>query len=231
MKVLKLTKTILKFLGIIESKQDPNHIPMIISQYICLTTPILFLIPSIGFFVINFTDVAQATNAFYLICIIGMGFLTYLDCLVNRATVCSIIQRFQHLVDTCDPGFQPFYVQCDNQINKIVHHFEILLFILVFTANSIPLAQLVYDWLNGDYSKDSLVLSASLLYISGLSTEERIREFRIIVIVFQIADRCRRMARIYYRIYFMLFGCIFYFFNRMFIYIFHFDSVVHENSI
>lgn len=169
MKVLQLNQTIFKLLGIVDSKQDPNHSQMIISKYICLISPILFLFALIGFFLMNFTNVAQATSAFYLICITGNGFLTYLDCLVNRTTVVSIIQGFQSLVDSCNPKYQPFYVQCENQINKIVHHFKQLIFISIYSVFSVPIVVLIYKWLNDNHSMDLFELPASLLYFISQS--------------------------------------------------------------
>lgn len=164
MKVLQLNKTIFKLLGIIDFKQDPNHIQIIIIKYICFISPIFFLTSLIGFFLMSLTDVAQATSAFYLICIEGMGFLIHLDCFVNRKTVHSIFERFQSLADTCDPNFQPFYIKCEHQISRFVHHFKILLFTLVFSVISIPIIFLTHQYLNGNFSMDLLVLPASLLY-------------------------------------------------------------------
>lgn len=163
MKVLQLNQTILKLLGIIDSKQDTNYIKMITSKYICLILPIPFLIPLIGYFLIHLTDVAEATSAFYLICITVMGFIVYLDCLANRKTVFSIIQSFQSLADTCDPNYQPFYVKCENQINKVVHRFILSLFTSVYTVFNIPIIYLIYKWLNGEFSMDLLEVPASLL--------------------------------------------------------------------
>lgn len=160
MKVLTLNQTILKWLGIIES---PNDIRMVISQYICLISPILLLIPSIAYFLVNFQDVAQATSAFYLICITGMGLLTYLDCLIKRSTVLSIIQRLQQIIDSVDSNFQQFYENCERQTNQIVHYFRIFVFTSVYTVISLPIVVLIFEWLNGNYSKDSLMLPASLL--------------------------------------------------------------------
>lgn len=166
MKVLQFNQTIFKLLGIIDSKQEPNHTQMIISKYICLISPILFLVALIGFFLMNFTNVAQATSACYLICVTGNGFLTYLDFLLNRTTVVSIIQRFQNMANSCDPKFQPFYVKCENQINKIAYHFKTLIFTSIYSVFSVPIVVSINQWLNGNFSMDLLVLPASLLYIN-----------------------------------------------------------------
>lgn len=170
MKVLQLNQTIFKLLGIIGSKQDPNHFRMFISQYICLISPIPFLISLIGFFLTHFTDVAEATNAFYQICGTGMGFLTLLDCFVNRKTVLSIIQRFQSLADRCHPNYKPFYVKCENQIGETVRRYKILLVTLIYGVFSVPMVVLICHWLNGNFSKDLLVLPCSLLYEISKST-------------------------------------------------------------
>lgn len=163
MKVLRLDQETLKLLGIISSVDKSYYLQMIISQYVCLVTPILLLLPSIAYFVVNIRDVAAATSAFYLLCIIGMGFVTYSEYWLKRSTVLSLLRRIQELVDESCEKFKSFYMATESLAFKIVYYFKIFVFCSVFSVVSVPLIVLIFMWITNDYSDEMRILPASLL--------------------------------------------------------------------
>lgn len=163
MKVLRMDQQILKMLGIISSKGKPYYLQMIISQYVCLITPVLLLLPLIAYFLVNFRDVAEATSAFYLICIAGMGSVTYSEFWMKRSIVLSIIQRIQQIVDDSSEEFRPFYTKTESLAHNIVHYFKIFVFFSVFGVVSVPLSVLIFLWITGNNTDDMRMLPASLL--------------------------------------------------------------------
>lgn len=163
MKVLRLDQTTLKLLGIISSKGKPYYTRMVISQYVCLITPVLLLLPLIAYFLVNFKDVAEATSAFYLICIAGMAFVTYSEFWRKRSTVLSIIKGIQAFADNSLDAFKPVYASNESLAYQIVHYFKICVFCSVYGVVSVPLTVLIYMWISGNYSDESRMLPASLL--------------------------------------------------------------------
>lgn len=163
MKVLKLDQITLKMLGIISSKGKSYHTKMLMSQYVCVITPIAFLSPLIAFFVQNIRDVEQATSAFYLICIAGMASITYSEFWMKRSTVLSIVRRIQAIVDDSIGAFKPFYTKIESLAYNIVHYFKISVFISVFGVVSVPLSVLIYLWATGNYSSEQRLLPAAYL--------------------------------------------------------------------
>lgn len=165
MEILKKTKFAFKLIGIIDSKEDNSYLKlfMTISQYICLIEPILLLKPMIAYFFANFNNVAKSTSAFYLICIILMGYLTYIDTLHKKSTVLSIIEHIQHFVNQSEPGFKPCYVKCESIANKSVEYYSIFVFTSAFGAISIPLSILIFQWITGIIITEQKILPASLL--------------------------------------------------------------------
>ncbi|XP_031617421.1 odorant receptor 13a-like [Contarinia nasturtii] len=135
---------------------------MILSQYVCLITPVIFLIPLLTYFVLNITDVAEATSAFYLICITGMGLTTYSEFWIKRTSALSIIYRIQQIVDNSVEKFKPFYMQNEVLAYKIVYSFRIFVFCSVFGVVSLPLCILIILWVTGNYTDDMRILPAAL---------------------------------------------------------------------
>lgn len=162
MKVLSLDQITLKMLGIISSKGKSYYTRMIISQYVCLITPILFLIPLITFFLMNFSDVAQATSAFYLICIVGMGFVTYSEFWIKRSTALSIIDQIQKIVNDSAKEFKRVYQKTELIAYNVVHYFKIFVFCSVFGVVSVPLCILIFLWITDDYLDEMRLLPAAL---------------------------------------------------------------------
>lgn len=163
MKVLRMDQQILKMLGIISSKDKPYYFKMIVSQYTCMITPVLLLLPLIAYFLVNFGDVAEATSASYLICIAGMGSGTYLEFWKKRSIVLSIIQRIQNICDDSSEKFKPFFIKTEALACKIVNYFKIFVFISVFAVVSVPLSVLIFLWITNDYTDEMRMLPASLL--------------------------------------------------------------------
>lgn len=163
MDILHENKLNLILLGIIDSTGESYHSKMVVSKYVCLISPILLLLPSIAYFIVNFRDVGKATSAFYLICITGMGLLTYIDCLINRSIVLLIIRHLQYFADHSEPEFLKSYMKCDLLTNKIVYIFRAFVFTSVYTVITIPMVILIVQWLCGNYSIELRVLPASLL--------------------------------------------------------------------
>lgn len=163
MKVLSLDQDTLKMLGIISSKGKSYYLKMLISQYVCVITPIAFMSPLFAFFLKNFRDVGQATSAFYLICIAGMASITYSDFWLKRATLLSIIRRIQAIVDDTIESYKPSYIKVEHLAHKIVHYFKVCVFISVFGVVSVPMCVLIYLWFAGDYSSAARLLPAALL--------------------------------------------------------------------
>lgn len=162
MKVLKLDQITLKMLGIISSKGKSYQTKMLVSQYVCVITPIAFLLPLLAFFVQNIRDVEQATSAFYLICISGMASITYSEFWMKRSIVSSIIRRIQAIVDD-SIVYKPFYTNIESLAYNIVHYFKISVFISVFGVVSVPLSVLIYQWATGNYSSEQRLLPAAFL--------------------------------------------------------------------
>lgn len=163
MKVLSLDQKTLKMLGIISSKGKPYHLRMVVSQYVCMITPIAFLLPLIAFFLKNFRDVGQATSAFYLICIAGMASITYSDFWMKRSFAVSMIRRIQAIVNDSIELHKPFYARIESLAYNIVHYFKVGVFISVFGVVSVPLCALIYLWMTDDYSSAARILPAALL--------------------------------------------------------------------
>lgn len=164
MEVLKRTKFAFKLIGIIDSKENNPHLKLLltISQYICLIAPILLLTPMIAFFFANFDNVAESTSAFYLICIILMGYLTYIDTLHKKSTVLSIIEHIQYCVNQSEIGFKSCYVECESIANKSVEYYNIFVLTSVFGAISIPISILIFQWITGIIITEQKILPASL---------------------------------------------------------------------
>lgn len=163
MKVLRLDQRTLKMLGIISSKGKSYSTRMVISQYVCVVTPILLLIPLVAFFLVNFRDVAQATSAFYLICIAGMASVTYSEFWIKRSTALSIIHQIQEIVNNSAKEFQLIYRETELMAYNIVYYFKIFVFCSVFGVVSVPLCVLIFLWITGDYFDDMRILPAALL--------------------------------------------------------------------
>lgn len=162
MKALYLDRKTLEMLGLISSEGKPYHRQMLISQYTCLITPVIFLIPLLTYFVLNFRDVAEATSAFYLICITGMGLTTYSEFWIKRPSALFIIYRIQQIVDNSVEKFKPFYQKIEFLAYKIVHYFRIFVFCSVFTVVSLPLLILIILWVTGNYTDEMRILPAAL---------------------------------------------------------------------
>lgn len=148
-------------LGIIDSTAKSFYLK--ISKCVCLISPILLLLPLIAYFIVNFRSVDEATSAFYLICITGMGFLTYVDCLRKRSTIILILEHLQYFVDHSEAEFLKFYVSCDLLTNKIVQYFRVFVFACVYIVVTIPLLILIVQLVRGNYSTELRILPASLL--------------------------------------------------------------------
>lgn len=162
MEVLSQDQNTLKLLGIMSSKGKSYHMKMVLSQCVCLITPILFLIPLITYFVMNIRDVSEATNAFYLLCICGMGLLTYSEFWLKRPIVLSIMRRVQVIVDYSMEKFKPVYIRSESLVHNVVHYFKIFVFCSVFGVVSLPLCVLIFLWITDDYSDDMRILPAAL---------------------------------------------------------------------
>lgn len=164
MKVLKLDQLSLKLLGIINSFGKPYYMKMVLSQCACLITPVLFLIPLITYFIKHFRDVAEATSAFYLICIVGMGLTTYSEFWIKRSTALSIIHRIQVIVNDSIEHFKPIYMQTESLTYNIVHYFKIFVYCSVFGVVSLPLCVLIIMWITNSYSDNMKMLPAAIEY-------------------------------------------------------------------
>lgn len=163
MNVLRSDQKAFQMLGIISSKGDPHHLRMRISQYMCLVTPGSMLLPLIAYFLVNFRNVAEATSAFYLICIIGMASTTYSEYLLKRSMVLSIIQRIQDIVDDSTTAFRLSYQRTESLSSRIVDKFRIFVFLSVFGVVSVPLFVLIILWISNNYSDSMKILPAALL--------------------------------------------------------------------
>lgn len=163
MKVLRLDQKTLKMLGIISSIGEPYYMRMLVSQYVCLITPVVFLLPLIVFFLKNISDVGQATSAFYLICIAGMASVTYSEYWLKRPVVLSIMRRIQNTVNDSIEPYKPFYAAIETLAFKIVHYFKVFVFISVFGVVSLPMCVLIYLWATNNYTDEARILPAALL--------------------------------------------------------------------
>lgn len=163
MKVLQSNIVSLKLLGIIEPNEKDNHKKILVSQYTCYISPILLLLPSIAFFLTNIDDVAQATGAFYLICIVGMALLRYFDCLLKKSSMQRIIVHLQRIVDSTTSEFEHFYAVAEKHTNQIVKFFDVFVFSSVYGVVSLPCIILLALFLTGNYSNDVRMLPASIL--------------------------------------------------------------------
>lgn len=162
MKVIRLDQRALKMLGIISSEGKPYYWRVAISRFVCLTTPIVFLLPSIAYFISHFSDVAEATSAFYLICIAGMASMTYSEYWIKRPVILSIIQRIQALVNDTPTKFRPSYEKTESFAYKIVHYFKVFVFCSVFGVVSLPLLKFILVWTFGNDPEDVRILPAAL---------------------------------------------------------------------
>lgn len=162
MKVMSLDRTALKMLGIISSAHKPYHWRMVVSRFICLITPIVFLLPSIAYFICNLRDVSEATSAFYLICIAGMASMAYTEYWIKRTVILSIINRIQTLVDNSSNEYLPKYKQIESLTYQIVHYFKIFVFCSVFAVVSLPLCIFFCVWIVGNNPNDVRILPAAL---------------------------------------------------------------------
>lgn len=165
MQVLQSYRVILKLLGIFAPDKHENSKKFLVSQYVCLVAPILILFPLIAFFVVNFRNVAQATSALYLICIIVMTLLNYVDCLIKKSTIQSIVVRLGRIVDDSSTDFQRFYHTTEKHSNEVVEYLNLFMFGTIFFVLNIPLVVVVVVWLTGNYSDDIRRFPAALLYV------------------------------------------------------------------
>lgn len=149
-------------LGIIDTTGEVFHWKMVASKYICLITPIFLLVPLIAFLIVNIRDVAQATSAFYLICIASMGTLTHIEYLVKRSIFYSIVDDLQYIIDHSVEGFERIYEKCSEWAKMSVKIFTICSFSSIFGVVSIPLLLLITRKLTGISVGDEK-LPASLL--------------------------------------------------------------------
>lgn len=163
MKALQVDQTILKQLGVISSKGKPYYTRMVISQCVCLVAPIALLIPLVAFFLCNLGDVAQATSAFYLMCITGMALVTYWEFWIKRSTVLSIIHEIQQIINDSTDDYKPMYRKTVLLAYKIVQYFRIFAFGSVYGVVSLPLCVIIFVWISGGNVDEMRILPVSLL--------------------------------------------------------------------
>lgn len=163
MKVLQLDQTTLKLLGVISSRGKPYYTRMLISQCVCLVAPIALLIPLVAFFLCNLDDIAQATSAFYLMCITGMALITYWEFWIKRSEVLSIIHDIQQIINDSTDDYKPMYGKTIVLAYKIVHYFRIFAFFSIYGVVSLPLCLIIFVWISGGNVVDMRILPVSLL--------------------------------------------------------------------
>lgn len=160
MKVLHSDRRTLQLLSILNADNKPYYWKL--SPIICVITPVFFLLPVIWYFFSHLTNVSEATNAFYMICINGMATLTYLEYWRKRSTILSILWRIQMLVDSASKDCHPIYVKAEFIAHHIARYFRIFLFSSVFSVVSLPLAIVIVVSILGGDTTDFRILPAAL---------------------------------------------------------------------
>lgn len=160
MKTLTLDRKALKLLGIVNADQEPFYFK--ISQLVCVITPVIFLSPIFWYFFSHFTDVGEATSAFYMICIVGMATLTYSEYWLKWPTILNILKRIQRLVDNSPREFRPFYEKTEFITSQIVHYFKLFIFCSVFGVVSLPISIVTIVLIIGEDPTEYRIVPASL---------------------------------------------------------------------
>lgn len=161
MEAMSLDRKSLKLLGIIAPQNKPFYWQ--ISAIVCVITPVIFLTPVFWYFFAHFTDVSEATSAFYMICINGMATTTYSEYWRKRSTILSILQRVQNLVDNTSNDCLPLYVKAEFYAYLVVHYFKVFVFCSVFGVVSLPLCVLIVVSMIGGDVNNRRILPASLM--------------------------------------------------------------------
>lgn len=141
MQAMSLDRVGLKLLGIIRTDDKSYYIR--ISIIVCFAVPVIFLWPVIWYFVDHITDVAEATNAFYMVCTVGMSTSIYTEFWFKRQSILSILQQIQMLVDNASKEYRPLYEQTESLAHTVVYYFRLFIFITVFGVISVPISILI----------------------------------------------------------------------------------------
>lgn len=162
MKVMYLDRITLKRLGIISSDEKFGQ-REVISRIVCLVIiPIVFSLSLISYLVYSFDDIAKATNAFYMICIVGMASTSYSEYWLKRSVWFSIMKQIQTMVDNSSIEFRPIYQKTVSFTYKIVYGWNVFAFCSVFGAISVPFCLIVLMWFTGNNPEDMQFLPAAL---------------------------------------------------------------------
>lgn len=102
MKVLELNQRIFQLVGIFQEKEESrirkfngNAI-----RYSCVLFQVLFLIPTLAYFVKNLQDVAKATDALYIAGVVALTTTKFICYLIRETEIKLIFSDLQKLVDT-----------------------------------------------------------------------------------------------------------------------------------
>lgn len=160
MTTLTLDRKALELLGIIDVDHKPFYFK--ISHLISVITPVIFLSPIFWYFFDHLNDVDEATSAFYMICIVGMASVTYLEYWLKQSTILSIFHRIQMLVDNSPNDCRPIYEKTEFITFHIVHYFKLFIFCSVFGVVSLPVTILIIVSIIGGDTTKLRILPASL---------------------------------------------------------------------
>lgn len=160
MTTLTLDRKALKLLGIIDVENAPFYLK--ISHLVSVVTPVIFLSPIFWYFFTHLNDVGEATSAFYMICIVGMATVTYLEYWIKRPSILSILHRIQKLVDNASNDCRPIYDKTEFITYHIVHYFKLFIFCSVFGVVSLPVSILIILLIMGEDTSQFRILPASL---------------------------------------------------------------------
>lgn len=102
MKILRGNINLLKYIGItVKVVADANHRFFIkLANFACIVCPILLFLPSFAYFVIYVEDVAEATNALYMMGILSMCTSTYIFYSAHRGDIEAVLHGLQTISDS-----------------------------------------------------------------------------------------------------------------------------------
>lgn len=104
MKILSKNIYYLKWIGIMvrAGTEKNQQIPIKIMNIACIVCPMLLMLPSFAYFITYLSDVAKATDAFYMIGILSMTIFTYIFYSKHRHEVENVIVDLQIIVDSSE---------------------------------------------------------------------------------------------------------------------------------
>lgn len=101
MKVLELNQRIFQLIGIFQHKEsnNTNKFAGNVIKYSCVLFQVLFVIPTLAYFVKNVNDVAKATDALYIAGVVGITASKFICYLGREREIKLIVGNLQNIVD------------------------------------------------------------------------------------------------------------------------------------